>query len=671
MDKRLNHLFNIKANLYLWVIFLLVVVIAVLDWRVAVPGSVLMIFVVYHYFSSSYKRQKEIVKYIENLNLNINTATKDTLLNFPMPLVLVQLDGTVIWYNSSFKKVFKDKNLLDIKIQEIVPDIDLGIYLNSSKNTGQSVSSHVALMEKSYNVLGNFIKIEDKDDYENYSVLLYFIDVTELTMVKKIYEQEKTIVGTIIIDNYDELMQSIEDSARPQMLAEIEKKIAQWMNFTSGILKKYERDKYIFIFQNKYLKELEDKKFEILDSIKEINIGNKIPVTLSIGLGMNGETLLDNFSASLACIDIALGRGGDQVVIKNGDKFSFYGGKTRELEKRTRVKARVIAYALRELMDQSSKVLIMGHQNADIDALGAALGLYRIAVSRQKQAYIVLNKSNPTIDNLVGKILKNENYQALFLNHQEALEVIDDKSLIIVVDTFKPGFTELPKLLEKAGQIVVIDHHRKGTDFIQDAVLIYQEIYASSTCELVTEILQYVDDKLKLTSIEAEALYAGIVVDTKNFTFKTGVRTFDAAAFLRKQGADTVSVKQLFQNDFMTYNNVSDVVRSAEFYRDNMAISLCPSSVKNAQLICAKAADELLNLSGITAAFVIGQVQNEVIISGRSYGDVNVQVILEKLGGGGHMTVAGAQLQGIGIEEAKHKLKKAIEEYMNENSKQS
>jgi cyclic-di-AMP phosphodiesterase len=391
---------------------------------------------------------------------------------------------------------------------------------------------------------------------------------------------------------------------------------------------------------------------------------------LSLGFGLNGKALLENFHFAGASIDIALGRGGDNVVIRDGENFSFYGGKTRELEKKTKVKARVIAYALRELIDQAPTVMIMGHENADIDCLGAALGLYRIVRNRAKSAHIVLRSSNVTIDKVIGKLQRDPQYDGLFIGRNEALDMISRKTLLIVVDTHRPGFTELPELLKLTDQVVVIDHHRKGADFIQDAVLTYQETYASSTCELVTEILQYVEEKVRLSPIEAEALYAGIVIDTKNFTFKTGVRTFEAASFLRRQGVDTVSVKQLFQNDLQTYINISNVVKDAEIINDNIAISVCPPFVKNAQLIAAQSADQLLTLSGLAAAFVLSAANNEIIISGRSLGDINVQMILEKLGGGGHLTVAGAQLQNISVEDAKEKLKDAIVDYVENLNKE-
>ncbi len=665
-SKKFTGIFVPRASLYLWIILILLIVITILEWRIAVPGYILLAFLTYYNVRSGSRRRNEITRYIENLTLNIDTATKDTLLNFPMPLVVTDLDGVIIWYNSSFRKIFDGEELLEKTISDFVGGLNPETLAEENAN----ISRQVFLNGMHYRVLCNFAKIEKKADNSGYILILYFIDNSELMETKKKYQDEKIVTGLVVIDNYDDLMQSMEDASRPQMLAEIEKKIIQWMGFTYGIIKKFERDKYLFVFERKYLKDLEEKKFEVLDTVKEINLGNKIPVTLSLGFGLNGKTVVESFYSAGAAIDIALGRGGDQVVIKNGDNFSFFGGRTRELEKRTKVKARVIAYALRELIDQSADVFIMGHENADVDSLGASLGLYRVVKSRAREANIVLEHSNPTIDNLVAKLNKNPEYDGIFTSGNAALDRIGKKSLLIIVDTHRPGFTEAPELITKAGQVVVIDHHRRGADFLQDTVLTYQETYASSTCELVTEILQYIDEKFKLKPVEAEALFAGIVVDTKNFTFKTGVRTFEAASYLRRQGVDTVAVKQLFQNDLATYSSISNVVKEAEMVGNEIAISVCPQNIKNAQLVTAKSADELLNLSGIIAAFVLCYVGNEVWISGRSLGDINVQVILEKLGGGGHLTVAGAQLAGISLEDAREKLKYAIMEYMNENSKE-
>lgn len=666
-NKRFTGIFIPRASFYLWIIFLLLIVIGFLDFRIAIPGFLLLIFLVYYNYRSNSIRHRELTKYIENLTFNIDTATKDTLLNFPMPLLVVELDGTIIWYNSSFRRIFDEENLLEKTISSFISELSPDNLINDMTN----ISKEIIINGRNYCVLGNFVKVEDKSVDDNYILLLYFVDNTELVDIRKKYEDEKATIGLIMIDNYDDLMQSTADSARPQLLAEIDKRIVQWLGFTDSIIKKFERERYLIVFKKKYLKEFEDKKFEILDSIKEINVENKIPVTLSLGFGIGGDTLIKDFQSAGAAIDIALGRGGDQVVIKNGDSFSFFGGRTRELEKRTRVKARVIAHALRELIDQSPEVIIMGHENADIDSIGSALGLCRVIRNREKKAFIVLNKTNSTIESIAAKLEKDSEYDGLFINRNEALDRINEKTLLIVVDTHRPNFTECPELLKYSRQVVVIDHHRKGADFIQDAVLTYQETYASSTCELITEILQYVEEKIRLKPIEVEALYAGIVVDTKNFTFKTGVRTFEAASFLRRQGVDTVAVKQLFQNDLGTYINISNIVKDAELINENIAISVCPQNIKNAQLIAAQAADQLLNLSGIVAAFVLSYSGDEIFISGRSLGELNVQVVLEKLGGGGHLSVAGAQLEGITIEEAIEKLKYAIMDYIENNGSTS
>ncbi|WP_024832759.1 DHH family phosphoesterase [Ruminiclostridium josui] len=667
MDSRkLSRIFIPKAGFYLWVIFFLIIVITIINPLVSIPGYVLFVFLVIYNYKSTHIRNREITKYIETLTFNIDCATKDTLLNFPMPLVLAELDGTTVWYNSSFKGIFQNDTLQDETVEKLVSDLKPQMLEGDSIN----ISSEITINNRHYSVLGNLVKLDDSNSEESVIVMLYLVDNTELIEEKKKFEDNKNTVGLIVIDNYDDLMQGMEDAVRQQLLAEIDKKVTGWISHTGGVLKKFERDKYLCIFAFKYLYELEEKRFEILETVKEINLGNKIPVTLSIGLGINAPTIVENLQNAYACIDIALGRGGDHVVIKDGDNFRFFGGRTRELEKRTRVKARVIAYALRGLIDQAPSVLIMGHENADIDCLGAALGIYRIVKNRDKRVNIVLNHSNANIDAILNKMAKEPEYTNVFVGTNEALDLITKKTLLIVVDTHKPGFTEAPELLKMTEQVVIIDHHRRGADFIQDAVLSYQETYASSTCELVTELLQYVEDRIRLTNIETEALYAGIVVDTKNFIFKTGVRTFEAASYLRRQGADTVSVKQLFQNDLKTYIAISNIVKDAEVVYDNIAISICPNNIKGAQLIAAQAADQLLSLSGLVAAFVLSYHNGEVVISGRSLGDINVQMILEKLGGGGHLTVAGAQIEDVSIQDAKKMLKDAIYEYIDSLAKE-
>jgi c-di-AMP phosphodiesterase-like protein len=657
-----------QVSVNIWIILLLTAVIAILDWRVAIPCFVLFAYLAWHNLRTSYRRKAEISDFIENLNLNIDTATKDTLLNFPMPLVIAEPDGSIIWYNPAFRDISEHTDAFEGEVKAVVKELRDELPANNAEQKYMPISRQINVNGRHYNVLISIAR-RDPQDAMSCILILYFIDTTELVTLRKTYADEKMVAGICVIDNYDDLMQSMEDPVKPQMLAEIDKRVVRWISFTNGIIKKFERDKYLFIFEHKYMKELEEKKFEILDAVKEINIGNKLPVTLSLGFGLNGGTLAENLSFASASIDLALGRGGDQVVLKNGENFSFFGGKTRELEKRTKVKARVIAYAMRELIDQAENVLIMGHENGDIDSLGASLGLYRIVRSRGREAYIVLNRLNPTIEKLAERIRKDEEYADLFITGSEAMDLLGRKTLLIVVDNHRGSFAEVPELVDECEQVVVIDHHRRGADYIQDTVLTYQEPYASSTCELVTEVIQYIDEKLKLSQLEAEALYAGIVIDTKNFTFKTGVRTFEAASYLKRHGVDTVAVKKLFQNDIETYLKISAVVSEAELIDGDIAISACGEDAENPQLIAAKAADELLNLSGITASFVLCSVDGEVWISGRSLGEINVQMILEKLGGGGHLSVAGAQLADTDINDAKERLKYAIMNYKEEMAK--
>lgn len=656
-------MFMNRNSYYLWIILGLNILIHILDWKFAIPGYFVLGLLLFYNIRSNYNRQKELTRYIENLTFNIDSATKETLLNFPMPLVVIELDGAIIWYNSSFRTIFEGEKLLERTITSLAEE------LNPEKlvSNAPSFSKDITINKRHYNVLGNMVKVDDKVDRDNYIIMLYFIDMTEHEQLKVQYLEEKTAAGVVIIDNYDDLMQGVSDANKPQMMAEIERRITGWMAFSDGIIKKIERDRFFFFFKQGKLKAMEDKRFEILDAVKEINQDNKFPVTLSIGLAINAPTILESFQDAEVAIDIALGRGGDQVVIKDGGSFRFYGGNTREHEKRTRVKSRVIAHALRELIDQSPQVMIMGHWNPDIDCFGAALGIYRIVRHRGIPANIVLSDSNAAIDAMVYKVNKDPEYAEAFISSSTATERINGKTLLVIVDTHRAIFTECPELFKLTDQVVVIDHHRKGADFISDAVLTYHEIYASSTSEMVTEILQYVDDNIKLKPLEAEALFAGIVMDTKNFTFKTGVRTFEAASYLRRQGVDTISVKHLFQNDLQTFTAISNVVKDAEIIYDNLAISICPPDIKDSQMIAAQAADQLINLKGLQASFVLCSVGGDIAISGRSFGDVNVQVIMEKLGGGGHLSMAGAQLSGVNAYEARDRLKNAIREYM-ENS---
>ena len=495
-------------------------------------------------------------------------------------------------------------------------------------------------------------------------LILYFIDETEKCKLQKENRDKKTCVGIIMVDNYEEVMQRIDTEQKAQLMAKVESTIYDWVNETNGILVKEERDKYVYIFEQRNLDKIKEDKFAILDTIKNLVRKDKIQLTLSIAISNDGETDKDVYKSALSAMDVILGRGGDQAVIREEGKYQFFGGKVEEVEKRTKVKARIVAHALEELMSECQKVIIMGHTNPDIDAMGAALGIYRMAVSLKKETYILTDMESSSIKEFLTNI--QEKYKDVLINKETALAKIDNETLLIVVDTHKISYVEEPELLNKTNKIVVIDHHRRSADFIEQSILTFQEVYASSTAELVTELLQYTQTEVELETIEAEGLYAGIMMDTKNFTFKTGVRTFEAAAYLRRCGVDIIKVKKWFQSDLDSYNKIAEVVRKSEVIYDTIAISSYEVQEKDTSLICAKAADELLTIGNITASFVLGTMENKVCISGRSIGDINVQMILEKLGGGGHITLAGAQLEDKSIEEAKQELTEKINEYFSE-----
>ena len=640
-------------------------VIITYNYIIGIIGVFLLAYLIYYNLKISNIRRAEWTRYIEGLSSDIDSATKQSILNLPIPLTMVEIDGTITWYNSKFLEVVDKKDLLEKNIEDIIPGFDLQDIIQQKSQ----VEKKATINERNFKVLYNIIKLS-KDHASNYIIMLYWIETTNYELLKKKYNEEKTVVSLIQVDNYDEVMLNTEENKRPLVTAEIEHKLNVWVYKANGFIRKHGEDKFIAVLDNGKLEKLEIKKFDILDEIREINVGNRISVTLSVGIGGEGDNLLESYNYANAARDLSLGRGGDQVVVKRRDKISFYGGKTKPVEKTTKVKARVIAHALKQLIDQSENVMVMGHKSSDLDAIGAALGIYRAAKNRDKQAFIVLNGSNPSIAVVMDRIYEKEEYKKAIITCEEALLKVEQTSLLVVVDTNRPTFTECPELLNKVDNVVVIDHHRKGTEFIEDTVLSYHETYVSSTSELVTEILFYIDDKIKLEKIEAEALLAGIAVDTKNFTFKTGVRTFEAAALLRRAGADTTSVKQLFQYELDTIVSRAKVVKKAEIIKKMVAISICEDTAPDAQLIAAQAADELLNIRGINTSFVLGKKGDGMIfISGRSMGETNVQVILEKLGGGGHMTVAGAQLIGCTMEEAKERLEKTIHEYFDEEEK--
>ena len=654
-----------KTKIYLVVIFILLVIISFLDHKMIIPSIAIFIAIMgYTYFTNN-KRKTEVSRHLQDLTLNVNSAAKNSLIYSPFPLIILETDGNIIWRSTKFVSEFANIEIENY-IRELLEKINKKIEEDSEKKE-RLIKENIVIDSKDYQVLGQFIKsgtINRKND--KYMMILYFVDETEQNKLKKEYSDSKSCVGICIIDNYEETIQQIDAEERPQIIAEIEKAVYEWANKTDGVIIKSDRDRYVYIFEHRYLDTIKEDKFSILDDIKEITTQGRVQLTLSIAISDEGNTDKEKYKTAMATMDLILGRGGDQAAIREDGKYQFFGGRSTEVEKRTKVKARIVAHALEELISENEQVLIMGHTNPDIDALGSALGIYRLAKSLGKQANIVISSEGMALKEVLQSISEEKEYDDVIINPEVAENIITENTLLIIVDTHKKSYVEAPSLIDKTNKIAIIDHHRRGADFIKQSILTFHEVYASSACELVTELLQYTQIQAKLTTLEAEALYAGIMMDTKNFTFKTGVRTFEAAAYLRRFGVDIIRVKKWFQNDLDTYKTIIGIVKNTEIIRDNIGIATYESDDKDAGIICAKAADELLTIGNITASFVIGNVENYISISGRSVGDINVQLICEKLGGGGHSTLAGAQVEGKTIDEVKQDLIEKINEYFDE-----
>ena len=501
-------------------------------------------------------------------------------------------------------------------------------------------------------------------------IAMYMYDDTELKEYIKKNEDNKLVVALAYLDNYEEALESVEDVRRSLLIALIDRKITKYFSNFDGLVKKLEKDKYFLIMRQSSLDTLKEQRFHILDEVKTVNIG-KMAITLSIGVGLNAATYIQNYEYSRIAIEMALGRGGDQVVIKNGNNITYYGGKTQQMEKATRVKARVKAQALKEFMSTKDRVVVMGHKITDVDALGAGIGIYRAGKTLGKPVHIVVNDPTKSIRPLIAEYTNNSEYEpSMFVDSAQAKDLIDNNTVVVVVDTNRPSYTECEELLYMTKTVVVLDHHRRGSEVIENAVLSYVEPYASSACEMVAEILQYFSDDLRIRNIEADCLYAGIVIDTNNFTTRAGVRTFEAAAFLRRSGADVTRVRKLLRDDLKSYQARADAVRTAHIYRNCFAISTCPSeNLDSPTVVGAQAANELLNIAGVKASFVLTQYNNEIYISARAIDEINVQVMMEKMGGGGHMNIAGAQVKA-SPDEVERMLKDIIDqEYQEENIK--
>ncbi|KEH96668.1 delta-lactam-biosynthetic de-N-acetylase [Clostridium botulinum C/D str. BKT12695] len=615
------------------------------------------------YKSKSAKvKNDEWEKFIEDFSSKMDIYSKNLLIKSPFPLVIAENTGDILWYNKKFLEIFEKGEFIARNLRDIINDTNINKILNGEKE----IFKYVNIKNKYYNIFANTSEDQGTSTKSNKSIIFYFCDVThEVELMKEIKKNNHTIM-LIDVDNLDDVLKTTEEDKAVLLFAEIERTIKNYAQSLNAMIIKYSSSRYVVVAYYKDIQEEMNKNFDILDDIREINYGNKLTVTLSIGVGVSGETPLQNYEFATSAKDLALSRGGDQVVVKNRDNLQFYGGKTKEFEKRTKVRARVIAHALVNLINESSNVYIMGHVSPDIDAIGAAIGIRSVVKTLGKRGKIILDEVNTGIENAVYRIKKNNLYDETFISSEGAINSHDKNSLLILVDVNSKDYIQSSKVLAHIDRVVIIDHHRKSTEAVEDALLSYIEPYASSTCELVTEMLQYMIEspKKNISPLEAEMMLAGIYIDTKNFYFKTGVRTFEAAAYLRQLGADIIDVKKMFAGHLDTYIKKAEIMSLAEV-KDDIAIATCPPDIKD-NILVAQAADELLNITGVQASFVIAKINDDVFISARSFGDINVQVILETLGGGGHMTMAGTKLQNISMKDAKKKLQNAIYKYLGE-----
>ena len=610
------------------------------------------------------KSRASFSEYVKMITKKKEGMSEDAISKFPLPMAVLQINGQISWFNDLFAEMVGTAELYNVIISEIMPELRWSEIL---KSTG-SIYTYASYKGHKYNVVGDIIKNDiSTAEKPDFTVLLYFIDKTEIEQLRKRYDDEKTDIAIINIDNYDEIFQKMDDSESQQTMAKMNKYIIAWVSESKGVLKKTERDRYLVLFEHRYLKDYIQKKFDILERVRSLGEAVKLPITVSIGVGVGG-TILENNAYARAAIDMALGRGGDQAAVKDSSQYSFFGGIAKDYEKSTRVKTRAFSVALQDFIQNSDKVIFMAHTGLDYDAFGAAIGLQRAVRILDKTPYIVTDNS-PAVKRLKEETDKIEEYSGMIISPEEAEEIITMNTLLVILDTHRPSMLPNADLLRKTSKVVLIDHHRRSTDFISDTSLIYHEPYASSTCEMATEILQYIDSDKKLTPFEAKALYVGILMDTKNFTVKTGVRTFESASYLRRYGLNTTEVRRLFNTDKNDYINRAKIVESSEPIAENMLVSVCREDYPNMRVISSQAADEMLNITGITAAFVLYKSDGEVYLSARSLGDVNVQLIAENLGGGGHATVAGAQFKTESFEDALDALKNAISDYIKENGK--
>ncbi|MBP5532436.1 MAG: DHH family phosphoesterase [Lachnospiraceae bacterium] len=617
-------------------------------------------------------KREQINEQLVRFGASYGQVQKNLIKEMAVPYALLDGDGRLLSANNEFMAMCPDKIKLKVGIGQIFPEITKSVLPSDREKT----VVHLTMGDKKYCAELKNIYIDDSDwnedkksiveDRDNVLISIFFYDETEILRLQKYLTDRQLVVALLYIDNYEEALESIDEVRRSLLSALIDRKINKYFQEYQVLLKKIEKDKYLIVFQNQYLEELKGARFTILDEVRDVNIGNEMAVTVSMGIGTGTDSYTDSYEAAHAAIDLALGRGGDQVVIKDKNEFLYFGGKSASVGKSTRVKARVKAQSFREIIEDNEKVLIMGHSMPDADAFGAAVGVYRMVKYLDKKAYIILNNVTDSISMIVDRFRGDQapaEYADMIVTSEQAMALYDENTVLVIVDVNRPGYTECPELLEIAKTKVLFDHHRQTSDSINDALLSYIEPYISSACEMVTEMLQYVGDGIKLKSIEAEAMYSGIMIDTNNFLTKTGVRTFEAAAFLKRCGADVTRIRKAFRTDMEEYIAKAKAISTAEVFMDGFILAECAAdSVGSPTVLGAQVANELMDINNVKASFVFTDYNNQIYISARSIDEVNVQVVMEKLGGGGHMSVAGAQLTGCTIEEAKQKVKEVLSE---------
>ncbi|MBE6058766.1 MAG: DHH family phosphoesterase [Clostridium sulfidigenes] len=651
-------LFNfIKSKIVITILVILLLVFFIKDMLI-ISNILLLIYaaaLLYIIFDNS--KKDNFSNKIENIIHKVDTVKSTAFSKVHFPTMFLLENGEVIWYNESLALRLENNDIVGKNIKEIIKEFNIKLALEGKR----SEYKNVAFKDRIYDIYISIIQ-----DYEinedNNLIVISFDDITDnINLINQINNAKESVM-LIEVDNLDEVIKTTEEDLRPQLIADIDRTINNYANSLKALIRKYSSNKYVLTTKDANIETEMNKKFDILDTIREVSSGNKLTVTLSIGVGRGGDNPAQNHEFATIAKDLALGRGGDQCVVKSFEKVSFYGGKTKEVEKRTKVRARVIGHALLELINESSNVIIMGHHNPDMDCLGAAIGMYSTIRSLNKECYIVMDEPHDAVQYMLDRLDDDDNYKDTFININAVKNIKNDKSLLILVDVHNESYVLSMEVVDYFSRIVIIDHHRKTKDFIQGTMLSYVETYASSTSELITELIQYMVEKPKLREVEAVALLAGICLDTKNFCFKTGVRTFEAAAFLRRLGADTVDVKRIFSEALDIYITRADIIKTAKV-KSGIAVAKCPPEISNS-VLPAQAADELLNITGIQASFVIAKIEEGTYISGRSLGEINVQVILEYLGGGGHLTMAAARIKDSNQDEAEELLNDAIEKYL-------